>query len=101
MQSFIPEDSDYAEEANTTIDFFPGDFSGVRRCTNIAIKEDDILEYNEAFNVILKENSNRLDIQTDRNSTQIIIMEDDDCKSAYLCMCSSESVITIIQPAVT
>ena len=75
----ISEGFDYVD-ASSTITFLPGDFSGVRRCTNITINDDDILEYNEAFNVIPKENSSRLDVQANRNSTRIIIMEDDDCK---------------------
>ena len=71
---------DYVGESNAAIDFFPGDFSGVQRCTNISILDDTIVEYNEAFNVILMENSGRLEIQSTRNSTRIIIMEDNDCK---------------------
>ena len=77
----ISEDSDYIDDTNSTIVFLPGDFSGVRHCTNITVNDDDILEYNEVFDMILKENSSRLNVQANRNSTQIIIMEDDDCKS--------------------
>ena len=72
-------------ETNTPIDFFPGDFSGVSRCSNITIFEDMIVENNEAFTTILKENSSRLEIQNGRNMTQITIIEDDDCK--YLPSC--------------
>lgn len=78
--SLTVEDLDYAGETNTPVDFFPGDFSGVHRCTDITINEDDIVEYNEVFSVILKENSSRLEIQSGRNTTQITIIEDNDCK---------------------
>lgn len=71
---------DYAKELNAPIDFFPGDFSGVSRCTNITILDDMIVEYDEAFNVILKANSSRLEILSARNMTQIKVMEDNDCK---------------------
>ncbi|MCG8622358.1 MAG: hypothetical protein MJE68_10240, partial [Proteobacteria bacterium] len=46
------------------------------------INEDSIVEYNETFNVILTENSDRLVVQSGRNNTQITIIEDDDCKSS-------------------
>lgn len=78
------EDSDYVGEANTPINFFPGDFSGIQRCTNITINEDDILEYDEVFNVVLMENSSRLDIESGRDHIRVTIIEDDDCKSLCL-----------------
>ena len=48
---------------------------------NIMINQDDIVEYNETFNVVLAENSSRLAIIPGRNVTLIIITEDNDCKS--------------------
>ena len=74
---------DYVRRMDAPIDFFPGDFSGVSRCTNITIFEDSIVEYNEAFSVILRENSSRLQIQNGRDSTQITIIEDDDCELVF------------------
>ena len=55
--------------------------TGRNRCTSISINEDSIVEYNETFNVILTENSDKLLIQSGRNNTQITIIEDNDCKS--------------------
>ena len=55
--------------------------TGTNHCAPITINEDSIVEYNETFNVILTESSDRLVIQSDRNNTQIIIIEDNDCKS--------------------
>jgi hypothetical protein len=62
------------------IDFLSGDFSGVSRCTNITILDDGIVEDIEIFNVVLKENSSRLEIERSRNITRVTIMEDNDCK---------------------
>ena len=39
------------------------------------------MEYDEVFDVVLMENSSRLDIQSGRDHIQITIVEDDDCKS--------------------
>ena len=71
---------DYTEELDAPIDFLRGDFSGVSRCTSITILDDAIVEDTEAFNVILKVNSSRIEIESTRNTTQVIIMEDNDCK---------------------
>lgn len=71
---------DYAGELDAPIDFLHGDFPGISRCTNITIMEDEIVENSEVFNAFLKENSNRLEINSIRNITQITIMEDNDCK---------------------
>lgn len=71
---------DYTEELDAPIDFLRGDFSGVSRCTSITILDDVIVEDTEAFNVILKVNSSRIEIESTRNTTQVIIMEDNDCK---------------------
>ena len=38
------------------------------------------MEYNETFNVVLTENSNRIQIDASRNITQVTIIEDNDCK---------------------
>ena len=54
---------------------------GTNRCTYVTINEDSIVEYNETFNMILTENSDRLVIQNGKNYTQITIIEDNDCKS--------------------
>ena len=73
---------DYVSETDLSIEFLPGDFSGVHRCTNLTLINDDIVEYNEVFEVILKENSSRLEVNYERNTTEITILEDeDDCKS--------------------
>jgi hypothetical protein len=88
---------DYTGELNAPIDFLRGDFSGVSRCTSITILNDVIVEYNEVFDVILKENSSRLEIERTRNTTRVTIMEDNDCKyirylkrehfmNVYMCM---------------
>ena len=77
---YLLEDADYTGELDAPIDFLSGDFSGVSRCTNITILDDAIVEDTEAFNVILKENSSRLEIESSRNTTGVIIMEDNDCK---------------------
>ena len=74
------ENVDYTGELDASIDFLSGDFSGVSRCTNITILDDVIVEDTEVFNVILKENSSRLEIESSRNTTRVIIMEDNDCK---------------------
>jgi hypothetical protein len=74
---------DYTGELDTPIDFLREDFSGVSRCTNITILDDAIVEYNEAFDVILKENSSRLEIESTRNTTRVTIMEDNDCKHMH------------------
>ena len=71
---------DYAGELDVAIDFLHGDFPGINRCTNITIIEDEIVENSEVFNVFLKENSSKLEIDSTRNITQITIMENDDCK---------------------
>ena len=82
IHNFIfAENSDYVGQSNVGITFFSGDVTGTNRCASITINEDSIVEYNETFNVILTENSDRLVIQSDRNNTQIIIIEDNDCKS--------------------
>ena len=62
---------------------YNGYYSSFRRycCINIIINEDEIVENNEIFDVILSENSSRLAILPGRNVTQITIIEDDDCKS--------------------
>ena len=75
------ENSDYVGRSNVGITFFSGDVTGTNRCTSVTINEDSIVEYNETFNVILTENSNRLEIQSSRNYTQITIIEDSDCES--------------------
>ena len=81
MLFIFAENSDYVGQSNIGITFFSGDVSGINRCTTISINEDSIVEYNETFNVILTENSERLMIQSGRNYTQITIIEDNDCKS--------------------
>lgn len=82
MLFIFAENSDYVGQSNIGITFFSGDVSGTNRCTTISINEDSIVEYNETFNVILTENSERLMIQSGRNYTQITIIEDNDCKSS-------------------
>ena len=68
-----------------SIEFLPGDFSGVHRCTNLTLLDDNIVEYNEVFEIILKENSTRLEVNHERNTTEITILEDeDDCKPKSL-----------------
>ena len=47
-------------------------------CTNIAIIEDSVLEYDETFEVILTTDSKRIHILN--NKTAITIIEDDDSK---------------------
>ena len=79
--SSYAENSDYVGRSNVGITFFSGDVTGTNRCTSVTINEDSIVEYNETFNVILTENSNRLEIQSGRNYTQITIIEDNDCES--------------------
>ena len=76
--------SDYVGVASTSITFDSGAVTGTRRCTSITINEDSIVEYDETFNVVLTENSNRLEIQTGRNYTQITIIEDNDCESVIM-----------------
>lgn len=90
-QSTFTENSDYVGQSGVGITFFSGDVTGTNRCTSITINEDNIVEYNETFNVILTENSDRLVIQSGRNITQIIIMEDNDCKSFPIHTCSLPS----------
>ncbi len=74
------ENLDYTGELDAPIDFLRGDFPGISRCTSITVLNDVIVEYNEAFDVILKENSSKLEIESTRNTTRVIIMEDNDCK---------------------
>ena len=74
----FPEDSDYVGLLNVPINFVSGDRSGRRRCTSVRINEDTIVEYNERFNVILTENSDRLVVHNTRNSTLVTILEDGD-----------------------
>ena len=66
---------------NVSISFVNGQGSGTLQCTNITIREDDVVEYNETFNVILTENSRQLVIPNGRNNTLSTILEDTDCKS--------------------
>ena len=87
---------DYVGRSNVGITFFSGDVTGTNRCTSISINEDSIVEYNETFNVILTENSDRLVVQSGRNNTQITIIEDDDCKSCpmqLLCYCNLARIL--------
>ena len=70
--------SDYNEVTNLAITFFSGDRRGYQRCTHIRINEDTILEYNETFKVLLTEDSTRLEIESGRETTEIIIQEDGD-----------------------
>ena len=74
------ENSDYVGLSNAVITFISGDVTGTDRCTSLTINEDSIVEYNETFNVILMETSERLVIQSNKNYTQITIIEDNDCK---------------------
>ena len=80
LHNYLIENLDYLGEVDSSVEFSPGDFAGVSRCTNISIFEDTVVEYDEVMNVLLTTNSSRLAIQSDRNSTQITITEDDDCK---------------------
>ena len=80
MLFIFTENSDYVGRSNVSIAFLYGDMNGTNQCTSISINEDSIVEYNEIFNVILAENSDRLVVQSGRNNTQITIIEDDDCK---------------------
>lgn len=75
------ENSDYVGQSRTQIRLHRGDSYGRRRCTYITINEDDIVEYDEVFNVILTESSRKLTIQPGRSITQIMIREDNDCES--------------------
>jgi hypothetical protein len=81
MLFIFTENSDYVGRSSVGITFLSGDVTGTNRCTSISINEDSIVEYNETFDVILTENSDRLVIQSGRNNTQITIIEDNDCKS--------------------
>ena len=77
------ENSDYIGETALSVEFLPGHFSGIHRCTNVTLLNDIIVEYDEEFEVILKENSSRLEVNHERNTTHITILEDeDDCKSS-------------------
>jgi hypothetical protein len=87
------ENFDYTGELDAPIDFLIGDFSGVSRCTNITIMDDAIVEYNEVFNVLLNENSSRLEIESTRNATRITIVEDNDCKHISIDISSSERTL--------
>ena len=80
MLIYTIENINYTGDLDASIDFLSGDFSGISRCTNITILDDAILEDTEVFNVFLKENSSGLEIESSRNATQVIIMEDNDCK---------------------
>ena len=86
LKFLLIENSDYVGRSNVSVTFYPGDGPGSYRCTSISIREDSIVEYNEIFNVILTENSDRLVISSGRSNTQIIIREDGDCKSIYINM---------------
>ena len=81
MFFIFAENSDYVGRSNVGITFFSSDVTGTNRCISISINEDSIVEYNETFNVILTENSDRLMVQSGRNNTQITIIEDNDCES--------------------
>ena len=70
--------NDYNEISNFGISFFSRDLPGTERCTNIRINEDTILEYNETFDIVLSEDSARLEIESGRNITKITILEDND-----------------------
>ena len=74
------ENSDYVERSNVGLTFSSGAVTGTNQCTYITINEDSIVEYNETFNVILTENSVRLEVHSSRNYTEITIIEDNDCK---------------------
>ena len=73
--------SDYNEISNASILFRYGDVLGAQRCATININNDAILEYSETFEVILSENSARLEIESGRETTEITILEDDDGKN--------------------
>ena len=81
LKFLFTENSDYVGRSNVGVTFYSGDRPGSYRCTYISIREDSIVEYNEVFNVILTENSDRLVIQSGRSNTRITIIEDNDCKS--------------------
>ena len=42
------------------------------------------MEYNETFQVVLMENSSRLEVDSSRTTTQVTIVEDDDGKTSVL-----------------
>ena len=67
--------------SNATVTFQSGDRVGTRRCISITINEDTVVENDEMFNLVLTENSDKLDIQSGRSIIQVTILEDDDCKS--------------------
>lgn len=86
---------DYVGLTNFSVNFFSGDQSGTRRCANVIINEDTIVEYDEMFNVILTENSDRLVIQNNRNSTVITIIEDGDSKFKSVIICDVYQVVSL------
>ena len=81
--NIISEDADYVGQTGTLVSMYPGYSYRSRSCTSITINEDDIVEYNEVFNVILTESSQKLTIPYGRNITQITIREDNDCKYIF------------------
>lgn len=80
---YLSESLDY-RRTSTQIIFYRGDTYRSRRCTYITINEDDILEYNEVFNVVITENSGKLTIPPGRNVTRITIREDNDCNRSKI-----------------
>jgi hypothetical protein len=95
MMFIFSENSDYVGRSNVSITFLSGDVTGTNRCTSISINEDSIVEYNETFDVILTENSDRLVIQSGRNNTQITIIEDNDSKSFSIHACMLPNFMTL------
>ena len=79
QNSIISESRDYIR-SSTQVTLNRGYSYRSRCCIYITINEDEILEYNEVFNVILDENSSKLTIPPGRNITQITITEDNDGK---------------------
>ena len=77
---FNVENSDYIGLENVTLTYRYGDRNGAHRCIPVTIKEDIVVEYNETFNVVLSEASPRLRVNPARNLTEIIIVDDGDCK---------------------
>ena len=78
----ISESTDYIRNS-THITFNQGYAYRSRSCFYVTINEDEILEYNETFNVILTENSSKLAIPPGRNIAHITIREDNDGKCMF------------------
>lgn len=79
---YMTENIDFVKISNANVTFQAGDLNNARRCIeNVTINDDAVVENNETFNLVLTKDSDRLEIDSSSNVTEVTILEDDDdCK---------------------